>query len=206
MRQDSIYANLALGLFGTFIVLLVALHALTPEYTPIDHMISDYAVGSHGWIMSIAFAALSLGCLALSIGLWRAGPRSILTRIGSILLAVVFVGLIVTVIFPTDLETAPVTLHGNIHTISFLVNICCILLAACVLSISFRKDTSWRAIRMVSLSLFVLVVAAFVAQVLTLHRGAPYGIMNRLFVATFMVWLLSTAWQLRVVTQRHRLG
>jgi hypothetical protein len=52
-------AEVALGCFSYFVVALVLLHGLRPDYTPIDHMISDYAVGRLGWVMTTAFVALA---------------------------------------------------------------------------------------------------------------------------------------------------
>jgi hypothetical protein len=48
MTPNAKLANLALGLFSFFAVVLILLHILRPDYTPVDHMISDYAVGLAG--------------------------------------------------------------------------------------------------------------------------------------------------------------
>jgi len=46
-----------------------------------------------------------------------------------------------------------------------------------------------------------VVVIAFVLQFLTLHRGAPYGLANRFFVAMLLAWLLMTSIRLRVLAR-----
>jgi len=189
--------TLALTCFAYFVLALLALHALRPDYTPIDHMISDYAVGRLGWVMTSAFVAFAAGCLALAVGLYRFGPRSWTARCGAAFLVVATVGLLVTAAFPTDLETAPSTRTGDIHTVSFLVNIVSIILASGLLSASFGRDPAWRSFRPYALGVFGLIVVAFVVQFLSLHRGAPYGIANRFFVAVVMAWLLGTAHRLR---------
>jgi hypothetical membrane protein len=153
--------------------------------------------------MTCAFVAIGLGCLSVAVALWQAGPRAVLARVGSGLLTIACIGLMVTAIFPTDLESAPVTAHGNIHTLSFLVNILSILLATFAISISLGKDTTWRARRPVFLIMALIVLGGFMAQILTLHRGAPYGITNRLFVAVLLLWLISMAWQLRKAVPRN---
>jgi hypothetical protein len=53
---------------------LVVMHVIRPDYTVFYHMISDYAVGRFGWIMTTAFVSVGLGCLTLAIGLLRDGP------------------------------------------------------------------------------------------------------------------------------------
>ncbi|TGX49198.1 DUF998 domain-containing protein [Sphingomonas gei] len=179
--------------FSYFAAALLLMHALRPDYTIVDHMISDYAVGAFGPIMTSAFLSISLGCLALATGLLRTGPKSWLGRAGAGLLIVAFLGLIVTAAFPTDLETAPSTRTGDIHTISFLVNIVSIMLSSICLSLSYAFDPRWKRHRVAALALASVLLLAFVAQYLTLHRGAPYGITNRVFVAVLMVWLLSNS-------------
>jgi hypothetical protein len=194
------FAEIATACFGYFIAALVLLHILRPDYTPVDHMISDYAVGHFGWVMTTAFVALSAGCLMLGLGMFAAGPRSIAGRCAVLLLWVATVGLLVTAIFPTDLETAASTTTGNIHTASFLVNVTSLVLCSLLFAVSFRQSESWRGYRWTGLVLAIALLAAFIAQFLTLHRGAPYGLTNRLFVAVLMVWFLMTATHLRRVT------
>jgi hypothetical protein len=178
---------------------LVLLHVLRPDYTPIDHMISDYAVGRLGWVMTTAFVAASAGCLALGLGMALAGPRSVPGRVAVLLLWVVAVGLLVSAIFPTDLEAAASTTTGDIHTASFQVNVVSVILCSLLFAVSFRQNDDWRGYRWTGLVLAIALLAAFIAQFLTLHRGAPYGLTNRLFVAVLMFWLVATATQLRRV-------
>lgn len=196
----------AAGFFLYFAIALLVLHAIRPEYTIVDHMISDYAVGRLGWIMTSAFCALSLGCFLLAIGLFRDGPRSWLARVGAALLVVASAGLIVTALFPTDLETAPSTRTGDIHAISFLVNVVCVLASTLCLAVSFRGDSRWGSRFGLALAFATLLVASFLAQFLTLHRGAPYGITNRLFVLVLLAWLLSNCfWLAKASGQRNDL-
>ncbi|WP_454883538.1 DUF998 domain-containing protein [Sphingomonas oryzagri] len=185
----------AMIFFLYFVAALALMHLIRPDYTVVDHMISDYAVGQFGWIMTTAFVSLSLGCLTLAAGLFRSGPSSWLSRTGAALLVVAFAGLIVTALYPTDLETAPSTRTGDIHAISFLVNIASILLSTVCLAFGYAFSPDWRRQRAVALAIAALLIVAFVAEYLTLHKGAPYGITNRLFVGVFMAWLiLNSLW------------
>lgn len=195
-------AEVAIACFGYFTVVLVVLHVLRPEYTPVDHMISDYAVGRLGWVMTTAFVAMSAGCLTLGLGMAVAGPRTVPGRAAVLLLWVATAGLLATAIFPTDLETAATTTTGNIHTASFLVNVISMILCSLLFALSFHQSDDWRGYRWTGLVLAIALLAAFIAQFLTLHRGAPYGLTNRLFVAVLMVWFVATAMQLRRVASQ----
>jgi hypothetical protein len=198
-QTTALLATVAIALFAYFVAALLLLHVLKADYTVVDHMISDYAVGRFGWIMTTAFTSIAIGCLLLGIGMLRQGPPSWLGRLGAVLLLVVFAGLVVTAIFPTDLETAPSTPTGDIHALSFFVNIVAILLSAVSLGLSYGGDEYWRRRKGFALGLSAFLIVAFVAQFFTLHRGAPYGITNRAFVAIMMCWLISTALWLRQI-------
>ena len=65
-------AHLAtVAIVGTalFVVLIAALHFLSPEFNPIERPTSEYATGPFGYLMTAAFLALSLSTWALVIGL-----------------------------------------------------------------------------------------------------------------------------------------
>jgi hypothetical protein len=128
-----------------------------------------------------------------------AGPKSLAGRIGVLFLWVATVGLLVTAAFPTDLEAAATTTTGNIHTASFQVNVTSMILCSLLFALSYRQSEAWRDYRWTGLVLALALLAAFVAQILTLHRGAPYGVTNRLFVAVLTIWFLTTAARLRRV-------
>lgn len=195
------FATTAIVCFAYSAAALALMHLLRPDYPPRSHMISDYGVGPYGWVMSTCFIAMGGGLLTLLIALFQTGPRSGAARIGTVLLGIAAIGVVVSAVFPTDLPGGPSTRSGLIHTISFLVNVGSIILAAVLLSLSFGGDARWRSYRRTALVLTSLIVVAFVLQFLTLHRGMPYGYTNRLFVVTLFAWFLGTSIQLRAVAR-----
>ncbi len=36
---------------GWFVVAVLALHVIEPDFSPVDNTISDYALGDYGWLM-----------------------------------------------------------------------------------------------------------------------------------------------------------
>ena len=78
------------------------------------------------------------------------------------------------------------------------------ILCAMLFAFSLGRSDDWRGYRWTGRVLAAVLLAAFIAQFLTLHRGAPYGLTNRLFVAVLMVWFLATAMQLRRVALRRQ--
>jgi len=198
--QSTIWPNLVAFFFLYAFAALALLHFLRPDYVPRTHMISDYAVGHFGWLMQTVFVAMSLGYVCLAVGLNRSGLRSLFARLAMLLLVVVSIGLIVSAIFPTDLEESTVsTRAGDIHTVSFLINVGGSILVAMLLPVAYGKHPAWRSFRMESSLLAALILIAFVVQFRTLHRGAPYGITNRAFVVVLFLWVLVTASRMRAV-------
>src|SRR5882762_1068039 len=72
-RYTSAVATTAIACFTYSVLALLLLHVLRPDYAPVNHMISDYAVGRYGWVMTTWFLATSCGCLMLL--LVRSGPQ-----------------------------------------------------------------------------------------------------------------------------------
>jgi len=198
--QSTIWPNLIAFFILYASAALALLHFLRPDYAPRSHMISDYAVGHFGWLMQTVFVAMSLGYVSLAVGLYRSGLRSLVARLAISLLILVSVGFIVSAIFPTDLEESTIsTRAGDIHTVSFLINVGGSILISMLLPVAYGKHPGWRSFRMESTLLAALVLIAFVVQFRTLHRGAPYGITNRVFVVVVFLWILVTASRMRAV-------
>jgi hypothetical membrane protein len=191
--------TVALAAFCSAVVGLFIVHLLRPDYEVRSHMISDYAVGPHGWVMVAVFLAMSVGYFALALGFLQLGPRSWLARLGSVLLGIVSVGLVVSALFPTDLPGAKLTRTGGLHEISFLVNVGSSVVAVLLLGASFGRDLKWRSFRAPALALAGVILLALVIQFRTLHRGAPYGYANRFFVVALLAWLVSASTWLRAV-------
>ncbi len=70
-------ARLAIVCFAAFALGIALMHVLRPDYAPASHMISDYAVGPWGGVMTAAFGSASAGCLLLAICMAQSGPRSV---------------------------------------------------------------------------------------------------------------------------------
>ncbi len=189
-------ANLALGAVAVaahayVLLLLAVLPLLRPEYSVVHTWISAYAVGRLGWLMTSVFVAMSLGALALLIGLARLGPVTCMRWVGCVLLTVFVAGALLAAVFPTDAPGAAHSARGEIHSINALVNFSSAMLAALFLSASFGRDTRWRSFQPLALVIAATSVAAFVILFAAAARGWYWvGIANRAFAAALMGWLL----------------
>lgn len=108
-KQAARIASIAIVGISYFLTAVIALHFLRPDYDPVSRFVSEYAVGSYGFLMTSAFFGLSLGSLALVIGLYQGVSRSARSWIGLILLGIWGVAILIAGIFPTALKGAPAT-------------------------------------------------------------------------------------------------
>ena len=66
----SIFAAwIAIAASGAAAALLISLHVLSPEFSPAWRMISEYANGQYGWVLSLMFIAYGLSILALAVAI-----------------------------------------------------------------------------------------------------------------------------------------
>lgn len=178
---------------------LILLHVLRADLAPVSNFISNYAVGPFGWVMTTWFVAGACNIVLLSMGLASSGLKSVTARIAMFLMVVEALGLLVSAAFPVDPPGAPSTRTGDIHDYSFLVNVINFVLIPVLLPFSFGSHPGWRTFRPTAWALAGLIAIAFAIQFATLHKGMPYGIANRFFVAVIFAWNLATAVRLRTV-------
>jgi hypothetical protein len=190
-------ATAAICLFAYAAVALGVLHILRPDYAPATNFVSNYAVGPYGWIMTTFFVAFSIALLALVAGLFMGPVKGAFGLIGLGALLVTAAGLIVTAIYPTDLPGAPYTRSGDIHELSFRINVVGILFGVLGLSAALGAAQTWRRYRRTVWSLACLIVIALAIQFATLRKGLPYGLANRFFVVVVFTWMIYVADRLR---------
>ncbi|MFB3764984.1 MAG: DUF998 domain-containing protein [Methanotrichaceae archaeon] len=53
-----------------FLILLIALHFIEPEFDPSRQLISEYELGNYGWLMSLAFISLGIAVRAMLRATW----------------------------------------------------------------------------------------------------------------------------------------
>ena len=62
--------RLAIAAGGAVLLLLASLHVLSPEYDPSWHVVSEYANGRYGWVLSLMFASWAVSSFALASVVW----------------------------------------------------------------------------------------------------------------------------------------
>jgi hypothetical protein len=189
---STFFASAAIACFAYSVLALLLLHLLRPDISPAEHMISAYAIGPYGWVMTTVFIAMSCGFLSLSLGLLCSGPQSVAAWLGSGLPLIAFVGGLISATFPA----------GEIHELSFLANVGSLILSLVLLSVSFFSDSRWRSYAITAVMLGALVIVAFILLFLVPHPGLLFGFVNRSFTALLFAWLLATSIRLRALARK----
>jgi Protein of unknown function (DUF998) len=161
-RDVAWLALIAIGGIVYFVVAVVVLHFLRPEYNPINHAVSNYAVGPYGYLMTAAFFVLAWSVLALALGLFRSIAFTDLSRIAILLLCLASSGMVVMGIFPGDVHALhpPATITGVVHWIAAGISFLSIMVAAFLLSSFFKTNERWQVFQRPCFKLALAMVGA----------------------------------------------
>jgi hypothetical protein len=204
-------AWLALAAAAVALLLLAGLHALSPEFDPSWHMVSEYAYGHHGWVLSLMFAFWALSSWALAATIWS----ELRTRVGKAgLIFLIAAGLGEAMASVFDINQEP------LHDIAGYLSIPCLAIAAMVISVSLGRTPRWSSARKpllwtanltwISLVLlagtFAVMIGTYVRSGATVDPNSRptvlpsgviglVGVANRLLVVVYCAWVITLAWQ-----------
>ncbi len=100
---------------GLFIAAVVALHGLRRDLNPAEHTMSEYSLGSYGWLMRAAFGTLGVGVLATAASLRHRCELPPWRGVGIVLLVGTAGGLFLDAAYNTDRLGVAETPDGAVH-------------------------------------------------------------------------------------------
>ena len=187
-------ARVAIGSTALALVALAAVHVLRPEIAAARSMISRYALGRHGWVMALCFAAFAAGSAFLSTAI-VAQLTSLHGRIGAALLLATAVALALAARFSMDPVSTPpaqMSWSGRMHSMAFMVGVPCQVLSLLLLSVALGEQTSHAALPLLEIAAVICAsLAAMITIMLIVGPGKPsnpdgperfLGLPNRLFM------------------------
>jgi Protein of unknown function (DUF998) len=189
----SLIVLICLGVTAGGILLL---HLLRRDIDPLRDVMSHYANGPDGPLMSIVFYAFGVSAIAMGVRLRTGIDRRGVTRPVPWLLILAGSSLLVAGVFevdrPTDPETTGEVIHSNTAVAAFIL-----LVAAMVLfAVACRRDERWSSMRRTSLALALIATGAAVATQFGRAAGTA-GAMQRLLAGAVLVWLVLVAMHVR---------
>jgi hypothetical protein len=185
-RQLATAACACVAVFPAVVVSLNLIQHVS--YDPKVQAISELALGQGGALMVVAFLSLGSGIALLAHLLGRTCARGRVIR-WMLYVAAVLAGPM-SAFFHTDLTGQPATTHGTIHNDAGLAAFLIILISMYAASRLFRRETLWRGFAAPTL---VWAIAATGSFFLIPALPAQFGLAQRVFVATFLSWLLAAS-------------
>lgn len=196
-------ATLALTLVCLSVIGLVALHFLSSEFAPSWHMVSEYAYGEYGLVLSVFFFCWGAGAIALGVALlpWATKRRH---RLGAGLVMLSGIGAVAGGVFDVRHPFHGLAFGLGVPTLPIGALLVSGMLANAAPSASLRvrilAHATWVSIlgMAVSMALFITSLKAAGAfhpeshQVLmTLPEGVTSvsGYANRLLVLAYLSWI-----------------
>jgi hypothetical protein len=181
---------------ATAFVGVTIMHAARQDVDPLKTVMSHYANGSLGSVMSVVFYAFGATAIALGFRLRAAIALSGVTKAFPVLLWLAGTGLIAAGVYEVDPPVAPETLQDMIHSDSAVAAFVMLIVAMVLFTRASRDDERWRSVHRVSLSLAV--TAAVAAAGTKLLGGTSFsGAIQRVLAGAVLAWFLVTALHVR---------
>jgi hypothetical protein len=167
---------------------VLILHGLRTDFDPSYRYLSEYAVGPYGALMTSTFFVLSVGSLALSVGLWRS-VASKLRFVPGLLFwltwacAVFFAG-----VFTGDLQGTPHTRIGQIHEQMGMIAFPSATLGVVLISAPLRWEEKWNPVCRAAILISIVVVVSLLVFD-RFGQAKLGGLDQRIFLAATLIWM-----------------
>ena len=179
------------------------LHVVRGEVHPVSRVMSEYANGSHGRLMTITFYAFGLASIALGFRLTWAIARRPITRIVTGLLVLGGLSLFAAGIFEVERALVPDTIEEVIHSYATMAAFIVIITAMLLFSYACKTDRRWRSFRWKSMTLSLVAAAAAILSPFSADTGWS-GAVQRVLGFAVLAWFLATALHVRTKPFRPR--
>ena len=216
---SQIAARLSFGAAVTALVLLGALHILSPEFAPSWRMVSEYANGRYGWVLSLMFASWAVSAWALAYAIWLQ-VKTTGGKIGLVLLVIAGIGEAMGGLFD---------INHPLHGLAAMIGIPTFPIAAMLISVSLSRIQPWSGARKALLwtanltwMSVILMAGTFIIMIVTYTQAGgdmtaesttvttlPSGVIalvgwaNRFLVVVYNIWVMVVASHAAQVTSSN---
>jgi hypothetical protein len=187
-------ASLSLIAAVAALAALASLHVLSPEFDPARRMVSEYALGHHGWLLSLMFVTWGLSAWALAFAI-RSQVSGIGGYVGLVFLIAAGIGEAMASVFDVS--------WPRLHGLSAAIGIPSLPVAAVLISVSLGRTQAWHPDRRIllwtaNLTWMSLALLAIVILSSTPKLGSGQALIgwpNRLLIVAYSAWVITVAWQ-----------
>jgi hypothetical protein len=169
---------------------VLSMHVLEPEFSPIRAPMSAYVLGAYGPWVTTTYFAWCTALLGAGYGLAKALPRTRLTRIACSALLIAAAGALLAGLFPMDFPGSPRTSSGRLHALGGSICFPTKVLGTFLFSLSIRRDECWRRVSVPLLALSAGIIGVFVFGILSLLTLGFAGYVQRVLFALLYAWMI----------------
>jgi len=196
--RTRLAAIIAVGGITWFLLGVAVLHVAERSLNPARHMVSEYALGTYGWIQTLNFLAAGIGGVALGLALSRTIREP--GRLGPRLIAGFGASTLVSAFVQADGD-GPVTTHGSVHTLVGILGFAALVAGMFTLTRRFRRDPAWLTMRKPTM---VWAAASSATFFLVPILGDPgKGLGQRIFIAVTFSWMLVVGARSLTLSRSH---
>jgi hypothetical protein len=187
---------LCIVLIGLYFTIEIAAQLLPPHYNPISQPESLLAIGPFGYLMTINFVNRAVFSLLIVLVLVKGVTSESMPKFrGSLILFGIWgTCSLLLAAFPADLTLKPTTLNGNIHSYATFAAFLCGGFSSFTLGNDFRKEKELvplsRFTFPIGIAAIILCIITVVTAVLPESTFPVWGLVERLFMALMLAWIL----------------
>jgi hypothetical protein len=174
-----------LGAIFYWILVIILMHLLEPEFSPLKVPISAYVGGAYGGWMTTSFFALAIALGAAAFGILGTSGRNVLACAGFLLFIIAAFGVVLAGIFPGIIAGAS---SPHWHGVGSRFAFPGMAFGSLLFSFAFSRDRQRERISVAALMLsggVVLLLALFFSPV-----AADFGgLVQRIFFLFLIPWL-----------------
>jgi hypothetical protein len=158
-------------------------------------MVSEYALGSHGWALFLMFMTWALSCIALFFAI-KSEITNLGGKIGLGFLLLASAGMMMGGLFDVN---------HNLHGLAAMIGIPSLPIAAVLIGVSLSRNPSWASARRFLIGTAILTWASLILMNVAIftgfsptgeaNPGAWFGWANRFLIVAYDIWLLVVVWR-----------
>jgi hypothetical membrane protein len=192
-RALAIAAACCLSVFPIVVVLLNLVQA--SDYSVRLQAMSELALGRGGGLMFVGFTLMGVGTLMLAVLLHRDLPTAKVAPAALVIAAVLD---LTSAVFHTNRTGTPATTSADVHQAAGISTFVLVVIAMFATVRHFRRHDRWTGFALPTLIWSITSFAAFF--LIPILGSASFGLAQRIFVATWLSWMITTAVRARRTT------
>lgn len=178
-----------LGAVVYWLVVVAALHALEPEFNPLQAPMSAYVLGRYGAWMTSTYPVLALAAWSVAGGFASAVPLAPSTRVACALFVLAGSAACLAGLFPMDFPPPPRTAAGRVHAVAGLLTFLPLVVGTVLISRGARQEPGWQKTAGVLSALAGGAMLGLLLLAISVRTLGTAGLAQRVLMALLLAWM-----------------